>query len=144
MPVLENLEARWATIEDWDFLSTAGVVRLPSASLRRKIEGQEIIVACEDQVHVGYAHIDYLWSYVPFIATVWVDEGMRSRGVGRTILMFLEEDARTKDAGMIYSSSQGDEIEPQAWHRRVGFRECGILCGHNEGVGEIFFRRRVG
>jgi len=38
-----------------------------------------------------------------------------------------------------------DEPEPQAWHRRVGFSECGVLTGINEGsVGELFFRRRLG
>ena len=43
---------------------------------------------------------------------------------------------------MLYSSSQADEPEAQAWHRRMGFEECGIVSGINEGgIGEVFFRR---
>ena len=39
-------------------------------------------------------------------------------------------------------SSQVDEAEPQAWHRHIGFVECGILAGLNEGdVGEVFYVR---
>jgi hypothetical protein len=43
----------------------------------------------------------------------------------------------------LYSSATGDEVPPQAWHRHMGFEECGILVGHNEGVGEIFFRKSL-
>jgi hypothetical protein len=42
------------------------------------------------------------------------------------------------------SSSQVDEPNPQAWHRHMGFVECGILAGLNEGgVGELFFRKEL-
>jgi hypothetical protein len=45
----------------------------------------------------------------------------------------------------LYSSSQVDEPEPQAWHRRAGFKERGILTGLNDGgVGEVFFRKSLG
>jgi hypothetical protein len=34
------------------------------------------------------------------------------------------------------------EPEPQAWHRHIGFTECGALVGINDGgIGEIFFRK---
>lgn len=42
----------------------------------------------------------------------------------------------------LYSSSQADEPAPQAWHRAVGFAECGFLAGINPGgVGEMFCRK---
>lgn len=140
----KHINTQWATMEDWDFLNTAGVIRLPEAILKRKILWQEIIIARLDEVNVGYAHIDYLWSYVPFIATIWVVENQRRLGVGRAMLTFLEQTARSKGSGAIYSSSQCDEVEPQAWHRHVGFEECGILAGHNEGIGELLFRKQIG
>jgi len=38
-----------------------------------------------------------------------------------------------------------DEPEPQAWHRHMGFVECGIINGINEnGIGEVFFRKTPG
>jgi len=43
---------------------------------------------------------------------------------------------------VLFSSSQANEPEPQAWHRHVGFEECGFIAGINEGgVGEVFFRK---
>ncbi len=39
-----------------------------------------------------------------------------------------------------YSSSQANEPEPQLWHKRQGFQECGRLYGVNDGeIGELFF-----
>ena len=44
--------------------------------------------------------------------------------------------------GFVLSSSAADEAEPQAWHRAVGFEECGFVArlNHDE-VGEVFFRQ---
>lgn len=142
--LLRDVETRWAMMEDRDFLNTAGIIRLPATVLERKIEWQEIIVACTGEVNIGYMHLDHLWSYTPFIATIWVEENQRSQGVGRAMVAFLETSTREKGVELIYSSSQCDEAAPQAWHRRVGFEECGILAGHNEGIGEVVFRKRVG
>lgn len=139
-----TVTARWATAQDAAFLETAGVTRLPAGVLQRKIEGREVVIASSDERPVGYAYVDHLWSYVPFIATIWVDERERNRGVGRSIVTFIEDDTRAKGGEVVYSSSQCDEAEPQAWHRRVGFEECGVLAGHNEGVGELFFRKKLG
>lgn len=39
----------------------------------------------------------------------------------------------------LYSSSQANEAEPQQWHRHMGFAECGIINGINDGIGEVLF-----
>lgn len=64
------------------------------------------------------------------------------RGVGKALLSYTEEFLREQGHKALYSSSQVDEMEPQAWHRHVGFEECGIIAGINEGgIGEVFFRK---
>ena len=67
----------------------------------------------------------------------------RRQGVGKALLRFIE--AFLRDAGheALYSSSQADEPEPQAWHRYMGFEECGFIAGINDGVGEVFFRKSL-
>jgi L-amino acid N-acyltransferase YncA len=58
------------------------------------------------------------------------------------LLRFVEQDLRAGGYRALYSSSQADEAAPQAWHRKSGFQECGIIEGINEGgIGEIFFRK---
>jgi len=91
---------------------------------------------------VGYLRLEYLWSTVPYIGVIFVQGAYQQRGIGRAMLHFLEAFLRSKGYKILLSSSQVNEPSPQAWHRAVGFEECGILAGVNEdGIGEVFFRK---
>jgi len=90
----------------------------------------------------GLVRIDLLWSRIPFVAQVRVLEGDRCRGVGRAMMEFVRARARAQGVGFVLSSSAADEAEPQAWHRAVGFEECGFVARLNhDAVGEVFFRQ---
>lgn len=68
----------------------------------------------------------------------------RRQGVGKALLQFLESYLRDGGHAALYSSSQADAPDPQAWHRHMGFVECGSINGINDGGGgEIFFRKRL-
>jgi N-acetylglutamate synthase-like GNAT family acetyltransferase len=102
---------------------------------------REVAVAERDGAVVGYVQLEYLWGKLPYIARVRVEPAARRRGVGRGLIAFLTRELAGRGHAVLYSSSQADEPEPQAWHRHMGFVECGILNGVNEGgVGEVFFR----
>ena len=112
--------------------------------IRNKIVNDEIIVVELDGQLIGYIRLEYLWSMIPYIGVIFVIDAYRNAGVGRKMLRFLEEHLRIHGHDALMSSSQANEPEPQAWHRSVGFEECGIISGLNEGgIGEIFFRKRL-
>lgn len=91
---------------------------------------------------VGYLWFEYLWLLVPYIGLIWVVEDQRQQGIGKAMLRYLENVLLEQEHTALYSSSQANEPEPQAWHRHVGFEECGFIAGINEGgVGEVFFRK---
>jgi GNAT superfamily N-acetyltransferase len=102
-----------------------------------------LIVAERNKQAVGYAYIQYLWTKVSLLALLYVVEEHRRQGVGKAILAYLEAFLCERGHVTLYSSSQADEPPPQAWHRHVGFEECGFLAGLNDGAGEIFFRKRL-
>jgi N-acetylglutamate synthase-like GNAT family acetyltransferase len=132
---------RFATVHDLDFVSQDGYVG--QATVRRKIECQEVIVAESDGSLLGYVRLEYLWSIVPYISLIKVLPEYQRHGVGKALLMFVENHVRSQGQDWLYSSSQVDEAPPQAWHRHMGFVECGIIAGINEGVGELFFRKAL-
>jgi ribosomal protein S18 acetylase RimI-like enzyme len=116
----------------------------PSAVIAHKIGVSEVLVAEVAGERAGYLRLEYLWSSVPYIALIGVVEQHRRQGVGRTMLDFLEAHLRGAGHHVLLSSSQVNEPEPQAWHRHMGFEECGILAGINAGgVGEVFFRKAL-
>ncbi len=136
-----QVRIRFAKKSDLEFLNSK--VYVSDEILQRKIEWQEIIVAEKNGVKIGFLQLEYLWSLVPYIALIKVLEKHRRKGIGRKLLEFAESFLRENNHQMIYSSSQADESSPEEWHRHIGFEECGIISGINEGIGEIFFRKNL-
>jgi hypothetical protein len=136
-----DLEIRFAVPEDGRDL--ARYVHIDEEILQRKIGFGEIIVASVGAELIGFLQLEYLWSKVPYIALIHVTDGNRRRGLGKEILDFTCRILREKGHPAISSSSQANEPEPQNWHRRMGFEECGVIQGINDGVDEIFFRKSL-
>ncbi|MEZ5424841.1 MAG: GNAT family N-acetyltransferase [Pyrinomonadaceae bacterium] len=137
----KNIGIRFAEPADLEFLKDNLYIR--EKMICRKIESKEIIIADKETVPVGFLQLEYLWSLVPYIALIGVLPEHRQEGIGTGMLRFAGSFLRDEGHQMIYSSSQADEPEPQAWHRHAGFEECGVIAGINDGIGEIFFRRRI-
>ncbi|MHB1294131.1 MAG: GNAT family N-acetyltransferase [Anaerolineae bacterium] len=138
-----DLTVRMATLEDSDACRRFEHIQDENL-LRRKLELSEVAVAEIEGEMVGLLRLEYLWSAVPYIGLIYVQEGRRGAGVGRALLAFVESYLTDKGYDVLYSSSQANEAAPQAWHRGVGFVECGFIAGLNEGgVGEVFFRKAL-
>ena len=139
---MEEIVVRFASLSDLDFVAQDHYI--PADVVRRKIDDQEVVVALRNDAPVGHIRLEYLWSLVPYLALIYVQPDHRRQGVGRAMLRYLESFLRHQGYETLYSSSQADEPSPQAWHRAVGFVECGFIAGINPGqIGEIFFRKRI-
>ena len=141
IPMAYPVLVRLATIDDLDFVAQDHYI--PRAIVQRKIEEGEVFVAVDTNQLVGYARLEQLWSLIPYIALIHVLPTYRRQGVGTALLAGIGATLRERGHTILYSSSQVNEPEPQAWHRRMGFEECGVIAGINDGVGEIFFRTRL-
>ena len=143
MSVIERVIVRFAGPEDleWCVVEDGHVTE---QVIRHKIVNDEIVIAELDGQPIGYIRIEYLWSIIPYIGLIFVIDLYRKEGVGRKILAYLEDYLRGRGHDALYSSSQANKPEPQAWHRSVGFVESGIISGINEGgIGEVFFRKSL-
>jgi N-acetylglutamate synthase-like GNAT family acetyltransferase len=139
--LIQEATVRFAALADLSFLQQRS--RILAQVMKRKVEWQEIIVAEWHGNLIGSLHLEYLWSSVPYIALIYVLPEYQRQGVGRALLRFIETFLGKQGHGALYSSSQADEPEPQAWHRQVGFEGCGIIAGINNGVGEVFFSKKL-
>ena len=146
----EEIAIRFARVDDLDFAYQDGYI--PAEILKSKIEAQvalnpdcieDVVIAEWNGKRVGYVRVEYLWSIVPYVSLIQVLPEYRRQGAGKALLRFIETFLRDTGHEALYSSSQTDEPEPQAWHRHVGFKECGFIAGINDGVGEVFFRKRL-
>jgi GNAT superfamily N-acetyltransferase len=145
----DQIVIRFARQDDLGFAYQDGYI--PAEVLRQKIEAQtlnphrieDVVIAEWESKRVGYVRLEYLWSIVPYISLIQVLPEYRRQGVGKALLRFIETFLRDAGHEALYSSSQADEPEPQAWHRHVGFVECGFIAGINDGVDEVFFRKNL-
>ena len=111
-------------------------------ALEGKIPRKEILIAELAGKRVGYLRLEYLWSKIPYIGPVRVNQEQRGQGVGQAMLRTLEEFLRESEFRVLMSSSQVNEPRAQEWHRKMGFQECGIIAGINKGgIGEVFFTK---
>jgi len=140
---MNQVRVRFAQGDDVSWYQTEDQT-IPAGVIRRKIEAREVFVAELDAKPVGHLRLDFLWSKYPFIALIRVLPGFRRQGVGRALLAFVETSLRADGKDVLYSSSVASEPEAQAWHRHMGFEECGTIEGINPGgIGEVFFRKRL-
>jgi GNAT superfamily N-acetyltransferase len=143
MSITHSLVIRFAQPADRDWCAGIDQHVRPEV-VERKIGFGEIIVAEIEGQLIGYLRLEYLWSTIPYIALIFLPSEHRHQGVGRAMLAFLETFLRSHGHSRLLSSSQVNEPGPQAWHRAVGFEECGLLAGLNDGgIGEVFFRKSL-
>jgi GNAT superfamily N-acetyltransferase len=137
------VSVRRATVRDTEFASQDG--QLDREVVGQKIAANEVLIADIGGYPRGFARIEYLWSKVPYVGLIFVLPEHRRQGVGRALLASLETRFAAEGHEAFYSSSQANEPEPQAWHRHMGFLQCGAIAGVNPGnVGEVFFRKALG
>ena len=100
----------------------------------------EYLVAEQDNEPVGFLRFSWFWGTIPFMDMIMVLPDYRNRGIGSALFKRWEEAMRENGATLLMISSKSDESEPQAWHRKHGFREAGsISFGHIQPVAEVFF-----
>ncbi len=139
-----RLEAtvRFGSLGDLDVVLRHSYI--PAQRVSLMLQWQQVVVAEHGGGLVGSACFDYLWGVTPFLAQIWVFEEYRRRGVGRAMLQYLEGYFLERGHEVLYSSSRVDELPPQAWHRHMGFEECGFLAALDRSdAGEVFFRKRL-
>lgn len=139
---MKELSINLATKQNESFLRENA--QLSGELFNRKLKYNEILVAKVDNQTVGLLVFDYLWYHIPFIAFIWVDSKYRKNGIGRALLYRLEKFFLKGKNDVLFSSSKENAKEAQAWHKHMGFKECGLISEINDdNTGEVFFRKSL-
>ncbi len=138
-----DLKIRFAEMHDLDSCVELDLHKNTDI-IKNKITMNEVIVAEVNNEVIGCLKIEYIWTHLPFISYIVIRKDFRSSGIGKSMLSFLENYLKKNGQSTLLSSTMTDAVNPQKWHLKMGFIECGILCGINEdGVGEIFFKKAL-
>ncbi len=131
---------RLASVEDFDAVARLEHLDDPAA-YRRSIAQHRYFLLERDGRITGLARLDFFWEAVPYLGYIFIEPAARGRGDSRRLLDAVIERARSAGQPRLFSSSEADEPQPQAWHRHVGFRDAGRIEQLNDydGSDEVFF-----
>ena len=139
---MQNINIDFATKQDELFIRKN--VELTSEFFNRKVKYNEIFVAKVENKQVGFLIFDYLWSEVPFMASIWINPEYRKIGIGKSMLNYFKQYLSDNNYTMLFSSSMENAKEAQAWHKHMGFKECGFISEINDdNTSEVFFRKSL-
>jgi GNAT superfamily N-acetyltransferase len=121
------IEVRTMTPEDVELVDR----HLPLSRLEQP--GGEYLIAWEDGVPIGHAHLD--WRHdPPELQDVFVDEGHRRRGIAIRLSEAAEERIRERGFDRIALDVDVDAPGPRALYEKLGYREKGTPPRHVKGT----------
>ncbi len=108
--------------------------------IKRCLHHGEYILETEGSENRGFLRFSMFWGNIPYMDLIWVVEGHRRQGVGSGMFRFWKQEMAHRGARILMTSAMENEPEPQAWHRRNGFKASGQLTfGKLEQTPEVFF-----
>jgi len=74
----------FATKQDLPFLSENAnlTVDLPD----RKLKYNGMLLAKVNEEPIGLLILEYLWSHIPFIEQIWIQNDFRKKGIGKSLV----------------------------------------------------------
>ncbi len=139
---MKNIIVKFAAKRDEKFLleNTDLTIEL----LNRKLKYNEILITKKNEESIGLLIYEYLWSHIPFVAQIWVHADFRKKGIGKSLLNYFEQHLKNNNHAMFLSSSMENNTRAQAWHKHMGFKDCGIISEINDDdTGEMFFKKSL-
>ncbi len=130
----------YANVDDFEYLKEKD--RHVSAEiLMEKIERKEILVLRMGQSIVGWLRFNYFWDNFPFMNLLMIENRHRSKGYGRLLVGFWEEEMKQKGHKLLLTSTMSNE-SAQHFYRKLGYKDIGCLILEEEGL-EVFLKKEI-
>lgn len=95
--------------------------------IKRCIGYGEYFVVEQDGELIGFLRFSRFWGNIPYMDMIRVLPTHRHAGVGTALFLAWESAMIDEGAEHLMTSSEWAEAEPQAWHRRNGFKAAGSI-----------------
>lgn len=130
---------RPAAASDLPFL-TAHDAHIAPDELSRVVAAGRVLIAEPDGEPVGWLRWGMFWDSTPFMNLLYVLDGFRGQGVGRSLVMVWEEQLRQSGFSLAMTSTAADECA-QHFYRRLGYCDVGGFIPSGEPYELIFIKQ---
>lgn len=121
---------RYANENDYNFIQDNDI-HFAQGLISMKIKNNEIILIEQYGITVGWLRFGYFWDNIPFMNMLWINEEYRSKGFGKEITLFWENEMKNKNFRMAMTSTLSNE-DAQHFYRKLGYKDVGGLLLENE------------
>ena len=110
--------------------------------IKNKLNEKEVIIAKNnDNEIVGWLRYNYFWDNTPFMNMLYLNEEYRSKGIGKELVGFWENEMRILGYEMVMTSTLSNE-QAQHFYRKLGYKDAGSLLLEGEPL-EIIFTKSI-
>lgn len=110
--------------------------------VRNKLKEKEVIIAKNsDNEIIGWLRYNYFWDNTPFMNMLYLNERYRSKGIGKELVGFWENEMRGLGYEMVMTSTLSNE-QAQHFYRKLGYKDAGSLLLEDEPL-EIIFTKSI-
>jgi GNAT superfamily N-acetyltransferase len=141
---VNDVHVRNATVADREWLRSRDIHVASEAWLDRCLNlGDYLIAERGGGESVGFLRYSWFWGVFPYMDMIRIDELWRGKGIGAALVRAWEAEMRSRGVKLLMASSQSDEPEPQAFHRRNGFVPSGQISFAPEQMPAEIFMTKV-
>jgi GNAT superfamily N-acetyltransferase len=123
---------------EFDHLAAGGSVERRNELSEAAEQGRMQVAMVEDRA-AGYSVVAPWFFGAPFLALVYVDPGMRGRGIGSRLL----EDFEQAHGPKMFASTNLSNAPMQHLLRHRLWTPCGMLSGLDDADPEVFFTKAL-
>lgn len=99
-------------------------IHISERELATSISLGRVYVAEEGGVFAGWLRYNLFWDNTPFMNMLYVLDGYRGKGLGRSLTEHWEDDMRMDGYDTVLTSTQSDEFA-QHFYVKLGYRAIG-------------------
>jgi ribosomal protein S18 acetylase RimI-like enzyme len=110
--------------------------------IKNKLNEKEVIIAKNHANEIiGWLRYNYFWDNTPFMNMLYLNEKYRSKGIGKELVEFWENEMRSLGYEMVMTSTLANE-QAQHFYRKLGYKDAGSLLLEDEPL-EIIFTKSI-
>ena len=133
------IKVTYADNQDYEYLKNHDS-HIRTDVLRDKIVANEVIVLKEDDRQIGWLRYCLFSDVIPFMSMLYIEENYRSRGLGKKLVLFWENEMKRMGYTFVMTSSQSDE-QAQHFYRKLGYKDSGALLFPGDALEIVFLKR---
>lgn len=99
---------------------------IEKSELENKINNQQIRIAEENDIFIGWLRYGLFWDNTPFINMLYILKQYRLKRGGTSLVEGWEDDMKIQGYKLVMTSTLSNE-EGQHFYRSLGYKDCGVL-----------------